>query len=253
VIHAYARASLVKQEASTDIQLEMLEKHCNEKGWGKPLAYIDKATTSRIPLHERVSGKQLCDSVKRGDKIVITKMDRAFRSTSECLQMMEHWNRIGVDLHILNFLGGQAVDFSSPLGKMLVTVIVAVAEFERDMIRERTKEAHAYARRNGGGGGIPRHGFKWKQVEINGKKALRQIADTDERKAMREILRLRTEDPPWSWDDIRQHLTYELKLFRTKGFGEHQKQRPWTVSSMMRACKSEVVLQYREALPKRGG
>ena len=64
------------------MQREMLEEHCKRLGWPKPFLYIDKATTSRIPLNERDEGKQLCAVLDRGDKVVITKLDRAFRSHS---------------------------------------------------------------------------------------------------------------------------------------------------------------------------
>ena len=77
---------------------------------------------------------------------------------------------------------------------------------------------------------------------------MRQIPDPDERKAMREILRLRTETPAWSWDDIRQRLNYELKWFRTKKFGEFKKNREWSTPALMRACRAEIVLQHQEAL-----
>ena len=250
--HAYTRASLRKQEASTDIQREMLEEHCKRMGWPKPLVYIDKATTSRIPLNERVAGEQLCNVVARGDRVIITKLDRAFRSTREFLQMMEHWQRIGVEVHILNFMGGSAVDFSSPVGKLCISMLAVIAEFERDLTRERTREAHAYARRHGGGGGQARCGFKHAKVEIEGKIKLRQIQDPEERRQMREILRLRTETPPWAWDDIRQHFCAQ-RWYRTKKWGMFKKNREWSITSLVRACKAELVLQFREAMTNRKG
>ena len=248
---AYVRASLTKQVASPEVQREMIEAHCVAHGWAKPLLYIDKATTSRIPLKDRIAGRQLCDVVDRGDRIIITKLDRAFRSTREFLEMMEHFQRIGVEVHILNFMGGSAVDFSSPVGKLCVSMLAVIAEFERDLTRERTREAHRYARTQGGGGGQARFGFKYHAVLLNGEKKNRQTSDPEERKQMREILRLRTETPPWSWDDVRQRLNYELRWLRTKKFGKNHKRREWTTPALMRACKAECVLQNREAFSNR--
>jgi DNA invertase Pin-like site-specific DNA recombinase len=250
-VHAYARASLRKQEASPDVQREMLEEHCKRLGWPKPFLYIDKATTSRIPLNEREEGKELCAVLDRGDKVVITKLDRAFRSLKEFLAMMEHWLKLGVDVHILNFMGGSAVDFSSPVGKLCVSMLAVIAEFERDLTRERTKEAAAYARKHGGGGGQPRCGFKHVKVVVNGVMKRRQQSDPEERRQMSEILRLRTEDPPWSWDEIRQEFNYVRKWYRTKKWGKNSKVREWSTPALMRACKAEIVLQHREALSNR--
>ncbi len=252
-VHAYVRASLRKQEASPDVQREMLEEHCKRLGWPKPFLYIDKATTSRIPLNERDAGKELCAVLDRGDKVVITKLDRAFRSLKEFLTMMEQWQKIGVEVHILNFMGGSAVDFSSPVGKLCVSMLAAIAEFERDLTRERTKEAAAYARKHGGGGGQPRCGFKHVKVEINGVVKRRQQADPEERRQMKEILRLRSEDPPWSWDAIRQFFCYEKRWYRTKKWGKNNKGREWTKPALLRACNAEIVLQQREALSDQEG
>jgi DNA invertase Pin-like site-specific DNA recombinase len=253
-VRAYVRASLRKQEASPSVQTDSLEEFCKLRGWPKPLVYVDKATTSRIPLVERDAGAQLCNALDRGDRIVITKLDRAFRSTREFLTMMEHWQRIGVEVHIMNFMGGSPVDFSSPVGKMCVSLLAVVAEFERDIARERTKETMAWARRQGGGGGQPCFGFKHVKVEVDGQMKRRQRPDPEERKQMREILRLRTEDPPWSWDEIRQEFNYVRKWSRTKKWGKNSKKgREWTMPALMRACKAEIVLQHREAFSKREG
>ena len=250
-VRHYIRASLRKQEASPDVQRELLLEHCKLKGWPNPVEYVDKATTSRIPLVERAAGSELCNALDRGDKIVITKLDRAFRSLKEFLSMMEQWNRIGVEVHILNFMGGHAVDFSSPVGRLCVSMLALVAEFERDVARERTKETMAWARRQGGGGGQPRFGFKHVKVEIDGQMKRRQQPDLEERKQMKEILRLRTEDPPWSWDEIRQEFNYVRKWYRTKKWGKNTKGREWTMPALMRACKAEIVLQHREAFSNR--
>jgi DNA invertase Pin-like site-specific DNA recombinase len=50
------------------------------------------------------------------------------------------------------------VDFASPVGKLCISMLAVIAEFERDLTRERTKESMAYARKQGGGGGQPRCG-----------------------------------------------------------------------------------------------
>ena len=245
-VHIYRRASTIKQEASPEVQREQLEAFCNAQGWSNPRDYLDKATTSKIPLSERAAGQELCNAIDRGDHVVITKIDRAFRSVREFLGVMEDWTRQGITLHIVNFMGGHPIDFGSPVGKLCVGMLALVAEFERDILRERTRETMRWARSQGGGGGQPRFGFTHYRVEIDGKIKRRQKPDLEERKQMREILRLRTEDPPWSWDEIRQEFNYVRKWYRTKKWGKNTKGREWTMPALMRSCKAEIVLQHRE-------
>ena len=167
--------------------------------------------------------------------------------------MMEQWARIGVEVHILNFMGGSAVDFSSPVGKLCVSMLAVIAEFERDLTRERTKEAAAYARRHGGGGGQPRCGFRHVKVEINGVMKRRQSPDPEERKQMREILRLRTEDPRWSWDEIRQEFNYSSQMVSHQEMGEeHQRQGSGPRLLLCGPAKQRSFLQHREAMSNRG-
>ncbi|WP_308162446.1 recombinase family protein [Bacillus sp. ISL-7] len=69
----------------------------------------------------------LLQSAGEGDMIVITKLDRMARNTKDALDTIEHLKEKGISLVILN-MGGQIVDTSTPIGKMLVTMLAAVAE-----------------------------------------------------------------------------------------------------------------------------
>jgi site-specific DNA recombinase len=73
------------------------------------------------------------------DSIIVCKLDRGFRSASDCLFNVEAWEKKGVSLHILN-LGGQTIDTSTPTGKFFITVMAGAAELERNLIRERCNE-----------------------------------------------------------------------------------------------------------------
>ncbi|MBT2733687.1 recombinase family protein [Bacillus sp. ISL-7] len=92
-----------------------------------------------VPPHahqEKISGRRkdnrdqlqlLLQSAGEGDMIVITKLDRMARNTKDALDTIEHLKEKGISLVILN-MGGQIVDTSTPIGKMLVTMLAAVAE-----------------------------------------------------------------------------------------------------------------------------
>lgn len=253
-VHCSVRASTLKQEASPKVQKEQILAYCSTQDWkDEPrLFYIDAATTSKIPFLERTAGSALHAALRPGDRVVLTKLDRGFRNTREFLEVLENWQRIDVKVHIINFMGGNAIDFSSPVGKFCLTILAAAAEFERATIAERTRETLRHHLAQGGIVGQPRYGFTYKEVMINDRKVKRAIPDPIERKQMREIARMRTDDPPWSWEQIRQEFAYVRKWYRTKKVGE-TKNREWSVPSIQRACRAELILQYREATSHRGG
>jgi putative DNA-invertase from lambdoid prophage Rac len=248
--HAYGRGSTRKQEASPEVQRQQLKDYCLLQGWGEPLWHLDKSTTSKIPLLERTAGQQLHHALRPGDRVVFTKLDRGFRNLREFVNVMEDWSRIGVTVHILNFMGGNAIDFSSPVGKLCVQMLAAVAEFERATTAERTRETLKHLKAAGGVAGQPQLGFKYVRVCINGKMKHRAVPDIEERKQMRHVLNRRNENPPWSWDEIREEMNYKLKWFRTKKHGP-DKNREWSVPALLRAAKAELVLQKREASSRR--
>lgn len=108
-------------------------------------------------FREKVSGRQkegrqqlriLLETVKEGDSIVVTKLDRFARSTKDALNIIEELNKKGVALIVLN-MGGDRVDTSTPIGKLMITVLAGIAEFEADMIRERQLEGIQEAKRRG--------------------------------------------------------------------------------------------------------
>ena len=178
--HAYGRGSTKKQEASPEVQRQQLKDYCAAQGWGS----LFGIWMSRPRLRSRCSNGLPASSyiaLRPGDRVVITKLDRAFRNTREFLSTMEDWCRIGVSVHILNFMGGNAIDFSTSVGKLILTVLAAVAEFERDTISERTRETLRHLRAAGGVAGQPRLGFKYVKVRINGKLKNRAVPDKEER------------------------------------------------------------------------
>lgn len=248
-VHGYVRASTNKQHETIDVQQETIANYCRAHGLlltqsrhEGPLWYIDRATSGKIPIAEREAGQVMCRALQRGDHIVVTKLDRAFRKLSDCCKAMETWERLGVHLHVCNLLGG-AIDLSQPIGKFLIQVLGAFAELERAFISERTSEAMKARKRRGEGGGRPRYGFKhetrYKIVDGVRKKYLVEVPDLHERQIMKMVLAWRTGTPPWAWDKIRRELTYKLKVKTTDG-------REWSRQRLKRAATAEAVLQYRE-------
>ncbi len=88
------------------------------------------------------------DACKAGDVLVVWKLDRLGRTTSELLRLVEELNGRGVDFQVLTGKGA-AIDTTRPEGKLILAVFAAIAEFERELTIERTREGVAAAKRRG--------------------------------------------------------------------------------------------------------
>lgn len=87
----------------------------------------------------RAEFNRLLETVAEGDAIVVRKLDRFARSTRDALNTIERLSELGVGLVFLN-MGGDKVDTTTVIGKLMVTVLSGIAEFEADMNRERQRE-----------------------------------------------------------------------------------------------------------------
>lgn len=134
----YARVSTADQ--STDGQLDALDAAGCER------VFTDYASGK---LARRPQLDALLDYARRGDVVVITKLDRLGRSLRDLLALVADLDDRGVDLKVLD----QAIDTTGPAGKLTFAILGAVAEFERDLISERTKDGLAAARARGRKGG----------------------------------------------------------------------------------------------------
>lgn len=101
--------------------------------------YLDTYTGTRM---DRPRLDELLAALRPGDEFVVCKMDRFARTTPEGVTMVRSLVERGVKVNILNM----GVADNTPIGKMMVTMMLAFAEYERDMIYERTSDAKAYRR-----------------------------------------------------------------------------------------------------------
>ena len=138
MIYGYARVS-TKLQAKDGNSLESQEKQLCDAG----ASIIFKDTFTGIKA-ERPELDRLKDVLKPCDKVIVTKLDRLARSTEEGLKLIKQWNEQNIDVHVLNM---GCID-KTPAGKLILTVMLAFGEFEREMILERTQEGRAIARLN---------------------------------------------------------------------------------------------------------
>ena len=178
---AYTRVSSQEQVDGTSLksQEDQIRAYCAMKSIKLQAVLVDAAVSGVKPLADRPAGRELVNALMTGqaDSIIVCKLDRGFRSASDCLINVELWEKKGISLHILN-LGGQTIDTSTPTGKFFITVMAGAAELERNLIKERCNEGRKVRRAEGKRiGEIP---YGWKLAE-DGKSL---IESPEEQKAL---------------------------------------------------------------------
>lgn len=140
-IFAYCRVSTADQ--TTDNQIQEIEA----AGFAVAKQRVITETVSgSVPALERKGFSKLLDRLEEGDVLIVTKLDRLGRNAIDVRSTVERLASIGVRVHCLA-LGG--VDLTSPAGRMTMQVINAVAEFERDLLIERTQSGIRRAKAEG--------------------------------------------------------------------------------------------------------
>jgi putative DNA-invertase from lambdoid prophage Rac len=146
----YGLCRVSTDEQTNAQQLDQITAACKQLDLGEPVMLEEPLGTSGYftRFAERPQGQRLWNDCKRGDTIVMTKLDRLGRSIRDILATKDHFDGLGVRLIILEFMGG-AIDTATPMGKLLFYMRAAFAEFERDLISERTKAALASLKARG--------------------------------------------------------------------------------------------------------
>jgi putative DNA-invertase from lambdoid prophage Rac len=146
-VFAYCRVSTTDQ--TTDNQLREIAA----AGFAVTSARaITETVSGSVPASERKGFAALINKLEEGDVLVVTKLDRLGRNAMDVRATVEALTGLGVRVHCLA-LGG--VDLASAAGKMTMGVLAAVAEFERDLLVERTQSGLARAKASGAVFGRP--------------------------------------------------------------------------------------------------
>ncbi len=170
----YARVSTTDQNC--EMQLRELREYCERRGWAIAGEYVDTgwsgAKASR-PEFDRL----LADArMKRFDGILVWKLDRWGRSVSNCLATIQELTRLGV--RWMAVTQNLDTDENNPTARLILHILASVAEFEREMIRERVKAGMRAAKHRGKELGRRRVVFDRVKVEAMRKKgaSVREIA-----------------------------------------------------------------------------
>ncbi|ORJ61608.1 recombinase family protein [Geothermobacter hydrogeniphilus] len=130
----YARVSTTGQKL--DVQLQALKEA------GATKIFQEKVTGVK---RNRKQLQSMLDYIREGDTVVVTKLDRIARSTRHLLEITDTLKETGVTFKVLN----NNLDTSTPNGKLMLTMLGAIAEFEREMMLERQAEGIAKAKEEG--------------------------------------------------------------------------------------------------------
>jgi len=115
-----------------------------------------------VPFHERPEGAKLWAGLQRGDTLVAAKLDRVFRSASDCLAVVEAFKARGVSLFLLDLNGGADNVSGNGIARLFLTIVSAFAEFERDRLGERIRATKRARKARGEySGGKPPFGYTY--------------------------------------------------------------------------------------------
>ena len=159
-IYGYCRVSTERQAEegeSLGAQQRTIEGYAMMNGMAVDRVFIERGVSASKPLADRPEGASLLAVVKPGDAIITAKLDRMFRSALDALDVLAHLKQNGISLHMVDLQGDVT---GNGISKLVFTILSAVAEAERDRIRERIRDVKADQKTRGRylGGSVP---FGW--------------------------------------------------------------------------------------------
>lgn len=147
---AYARVSTTEQTATN--QLIELRRFVMARGWGQAKEYVDEGISGSRDSRPALDNLLRDARRRKLDALVVWRLDRLGRSLRHLIFLLEELSALGVTFVSL----GEGIDTSTPAGRLQLHILGAIAEFERERIRERVRAGLARARAQGRLLGRPR-------------------------------------------------------------------------------------------------
>jgi DNA invertase Pin-like site-specific DNA recombinase len=141
----YARVSTVNNGQSPEMQLRELREYCDRRGWTIAGEYVDAGISGAKDSRPELNRLMADAHKRRFDVVCVWKFDRFARSVSHLLRALETFKALGIEFVSYS----EQMDTSTPTGKMIFTVLGAVAELERSLIAERVRAGLRNARAKG--------------------------------------------------------------------------------------------------------
>ena len=141
----YMRVSTKGHGQTTDTQALALREYAQRRGFDVIAEYRDEGISGSKDSRPALDQLMKDARARRFDVVIVARFDRFARSVSHLLRALEEFNHLGVSFVSLS----ESIDTSTPVGKMIFTVLGAVAELERNLIRERVHMGISRARKQG--------------------------------------------------------------------------------------------------------
>jgi DNA invertase Pin-like site-specific DNA recombinase len=141
----YARVSTSDKGQDPEMQLRELREYCERRGWQVVGEYVDVGVSGTKDSRPELNRLMAEANRRKFDAVVVWRFDRFARSVSHLLRALETFRSLGIEFVSFN----EAIDTSTPVGKMTFTVLAAVAELERSLIVERVKAGLRNAKAKG--------------------------------------------------------------------------------------------------------
>lgn len=172
----YARVSKADDSQVLDLQIDALVNY----GVKKENIYTDKISGVK---DDRPGLENCLRALRKGDVLVVWKLDRLGRSLKHLIEIIDDLNKREIGFKVLTGEGAH-IDTTTPAGKMIFSIFAAFAEFERELIRERTIAGLKAARARGRKGGRK---FQLSKAQVRLAQAAMKNRDTSVRELCKEL------------------------------------------------------------------
>jgi DNA invertase Pin-like site-specific DNA recombinase len=183
----------------------------SDKGilWGGIFGDVEEAVSGSVPFACREAGGKLCAELRRGDHIIFSSLDRAWRNHLNTVEMLTKWAKGGINVHFI----AEGIEFSedNPFGEAMLLVLSVFAQLERKMIARRTRLALAAKKERGELTGNSVHDILYRTTH----KGKRRVPDHHNRRVLSYAMWLH-EQERLSCRDLWSRLNIE-RLFTSKG------------------------------------
>jgi DNA invertase Pin-like site-specific DNA recombinase len=147
----YARVS-TNNGQDPHMQIRELKEYCGRRGWDIVGEYVDAGVSGAKEHRPQLDSLLILCRRRRVDAVVVYRYDRFARSLRQLVNALEEFRSLGIEFISLH----EGVDTSTPNGRLVFGIFASIAEFERELIRDRVKSGIAAARSKGKTLGRPR-------------------------------------------------------------------------------------------------
>jgi DNA invertase Pin-like site-specific DNA recombinase len=148
----YARVSTTNNGQNPEMQLREIREYCQRRGWEIEGEYVDAGVSGAKERRPQLDALLAACHKRRVDAVVVYRYDRFARSLRQLVNALEEFRSLGIEFISLH----EGVDTSTPNGRLVFGIFATIAEFERELIRDRVKSGVAAARSKGKRLGRPR-------------------------------------------------------------------------------------------------